>query len=681
MADERIAIKDDDVTMVSNVVPEKELRMAQLRALKLFANTVGRTYGPMGGYTAYSFRDPNKNTKAVTCYYTKDGLTALKHIDIDKPIEDILREDIRTICTQVVKSIGDGTTSAVLLSYYIFEGLLELQKTYRKRDIIKVFKGMVNVATDTIKAESRECTLDDIYNIALTSLNGNEEMAKTIQDVYKEAGMGAFIDVSASNDKDTKVKVYNGMTYDQGFIDPCFINNEKEKTCDMLNPHIYVFESPIDTPDMHKVFGLIIDREYNTPARKFISYQNKGKAPTKDCFPTPTIIICPSISRDMNSSIDQLIEEMNKQNPSNRGYLCVVTNIDNTEQYLMDISKMTGATLIKKYIDPNIYEEDKKKGLVPTEFTICNFAGTADRVTVDAISTRIINPKNMYDKDGNYTQFYNNYVGSLENTLEKYEETRKELVQIGILKRRIAVLKTNMVDLYVGGIGTSDRMALTDSVEDAVLNCRSAAKDGVCYGANYMGLKVFNGYSKLYNEQLKEYKDKKEKIMSELNPDERLLWLKSNKDQDIKDGIKHTELLVKVADLFLTSYFNMAVQLYKPYTENEQEAAGIAILSLSNKEEDKRCPFNIITEKFDKTVLTSAKTEPAILDSISRIITLLFDTNQFLVPDARFNIYMMDKEEPDNISHIDITEDNKEEETTKEKEKKTEEFDLSDQLK
>ena len=56
----------------------------------------------------------------------------------------------------------------------------------------------------------------------------------------------------------------------------------------------------------------------------------------------------------------------------------------------------------------------------------------------------------------------------------------------------------------------------------------------------------------------------------------------------------------------------------------------------------KNLPFNIISEEYDGKVLTSVKTEPAILDSISRIITLLFQTNQFLVPDARFNIYNMD---------------------------------------
>ena len=57
-----------------------------------------------------------------------------------------------------------------------------------------------------------------------------------------------------------------------------------------------------------------------------------------------------------------------------------------------------------------------------------------------------------------------------------------------------------------------------------------------------------------------------------------------------------------------------------------------------------RGPFNIITEKYDGTVLSSIKSEPSILNAMERIISVIFDTNQFLVPDPRFNIYDMEDE-------------------------------------
>lgn len=649
---EVVKVEDTSIKLVSNVVPEKELRSAQLRALKLFATTVGRTYGPMGGYTAYSMSDPNKPTKAITSYYTKDGLTALKHISIDKPIEDILRDDIRTICTQVVKSIGDGTTSAVLLSYYIFKGLLDLQKEFPKRAIINTFKKLIDEGIEAIKNSdtAHECTVDDIYKIALTSLNGNEKIASLIKEIYESCGMNVFIDVSSSNSPETKVKVYNGLTYDQGFIDPCFINNVEDQSCTMEDVDVYVFESPIDTPDMQQDLAWIIEENYNKPLRIYKMQQEQGRQVTQEGIVKPTIIICPMISRDMNSYIDQLVKEFTTYPPEAKGYLCIVTNIDNDNQYLMDIAQLTGATFIKKYIDPKNYAEDRKKGLAPTQKNIKNFAGKAERVIVDAISTRIINPKNMYDGQNNYTEFYKNYMLNLETTLAKYEETREDVVKIGRLKRRINILKTNMVDLYVGGIGTSDRMALTDSIEDAVLNCRSAAQEGVCYGANYEGLNAFNKIALKYENDFIALQEKEKEILLSLNDDEKLIWLSDlSKDKEFKEEFKQARIVASVASLLLSSYLNLCVQLYKPYTDDDEaKAASIVIAGISNEDHTKRCPFNIITESYDGNVCTSIMTEPSILDSISRIISLLFDTNQFLVPDARFNIYTMNGEDQDD---------------------------------
>ena len=38
------------------------------------------------------------------------------------------------------------------------------------------------------------------------------------------------------------------------------------------------------------------------------------------------------------------------------------------------------------------------------------------------------------------------------------------------------------------------------------------------------------------------------------------------------------------------------------------------------------------------------------LDAIAKIISLLFNTNQFLVPDARFNIYEQVREDNENMA-------------------------------
>lgn len=620
--------------MATNVVNENQLREAQLRALKLFADAVSCTYGPMGGYTVYSKQDPTNKLKAIVSYYTKDGFTVLKNVDTDKPIECLLKDDIRTICTQVIKTIGDGTTSATMLSYYIFRDMLETQTKYKmsKRMMINSFKKIINQGIEYIESNKKECTLDDIYDIAYTSLNGNEEMANIIYNIYKESGMNVFIDVSQSNTKDSVVKTYNSMVYEAGYIDPCFINNEKDNTCDLDNCHVYVFESPIDTPDMIMDLKMIFEKEVSDP---IANYNRKMKLGQEIDFSLhPVVVICPKISRDANSYIDQLVNSFTNMSIEQKPRFCIVSNIDNDNGYLLDIMKLTGAKFIKKYIDKESWENDKKEGLAVTEDNLLTFAGEAEKVVVDSINTKIINPKNMYDENGNHTEFYDNYINQLEDLLSKYEETREELVKIGNLKRRINILKANMVDLYVGGIGTTDRMALTDAVEDAVLNCRSAAVDGVGFGGNYEGLRAFNDILKKYNSEFDEARAK---------------WANSENIED-KEALNKVFVDYAVANLIAGAYVALVTKIYIPYCDDdENKASAIVATSIANKDVNKRTPFNILTEDFDGKVLSSIKTEPAILDSISRIITMLFNTNQFLVPDPRFNIYEMSNE--DNVVH------------------------------
>lgn len=605
--------------LVNNVVPESILRIAQLRALKLFSDVIKCTYGPLGGNTAYSKEDGN--TKAVVSNYSKDGFTILKNIEVDQPIESLLREEIRDICTQVIKVVGDGTSSAVMLSYLIFKGMLDLHaKGVSKRYIIKAFKEVVKEVSEKVESYKREATLQDIYNIALTSLNGNEEMAQIITNIYKDYGMHVFIDVQGSNGVDTVVKGYDGMIYDSGYLDPCFVNTEGSYTCTLKNAKVYVFESPVDTPTMIDTFRLIVYNEVERPIanlRKLVNEHKWDKLSNEkkqELMPSPTIIFAPYFSRDANSYLDQIINTYTATPIGQRGNFCIVQMGNGDPNKLIDIMKMTGAKFIKKYINPEQFEADQKLNLAPTVINIKTFAGSAEQVIVDKISTKIINPQNMRDADGKLTDFFTNYIGELKDQVVKLEETRAQIVEIGKLKRRINILLGNMVDLFIGGIGTSDKKSLTDAVEDAVLNCRSAAEEGVGNGASFDG----------YRAAIKVYTNYRAQISKE------------EKIESIEDlsTVVYEHVKILVARLVAISYVQIITSLYEPYFEDRFMAWQFAKDLIKHD-----VPFNIITEDYEGTVLTSIKTEPAILDSISRIITVLFDTNQYLVPSPKYNIY------------------------------------------
>lgn len=617
--------------LITNIVPEPLLRQAQLRAFKTYSDVIECTYGPKGGYTAYAKTNVDNKSMAVS-YYSKDGITVLKNVEVDQPIEALLKDELIDICSNVVKVIGDGTSSAVLLSYRIFKGMLYLVKErgYNKRDIIQAFKELVDEMSDKIKDRGKkDITLDDIYNIALTSSNGNEDIANLISKIYSEYGMDVWIEPQASSGPETVIKGYDGMVYDSGYLDPCFINNADTHTCELRYPNIYVFESPIDTPEMIKLFSLIIQKEINEPLSRLQEMKKKNKSIEGETL-TDLLIVCPFISRDANAYLDSIINAFTQTPIENRFHFCIVSDMNDDPSKLIDIMKLTGAKFIKKYIDPAQYEEDKKSGFAPTPKNILTFRGSAEKVIINNVSTRIINPAKMRDENGRLTPFFTNYISELKDILAKKEETRSDIVDIVKLKRRIHNILGNMVDLYIGGIGTSDRKSTTDFIEDAILNCRSAVKDGVGYGASFDALIVANEILRWYEE------------------------LANDKDT-VSNFMK---LKAEMAAIIMSSYLNIASKLYEDYYNTKGDCIKAIIESISTEENQQRGPLNIITGEYDKTVLTSIQTEVAILESLSKIISIVFDTNQYLVPTPQFNCYT--EKDSMNVTDPSINKDDEE---------------------
>jgi chaperonin GroEL len=577
--------------LYTNIIPKAKVREAQLNALQVLSETLSCSFGPFGSVTA--IRPKDGLTK-----YTKDGHTILQHIRFNKPIEYTMRDDLEDITRRIVTTVGDGTTSAVMLSYLVFSALVNANIKYgiSELELIKQFKEVIAEAIEYIDSNKKEPTIDDIYDIALISTNGNEEVATNIKNIYEKFGMNVFIDVGISNSVNNLMKVYDGLTFDSGYSDPAFINDSKRKISSIRDPKVYVFEDPIDTPEMRSFMDKIISDNITTP----LVNKQYNKV-------VPTVIFCPTVSNDMNAMLDEYIGQLGSIPADNRPPFSFITNIYKGD-YLADLAKLSGAKLIKKYIDPKLQEIDIKKGLAPTPKTIHQFAGEAELIESDNMKTKVVNPKLMHNEDGSKSDIYNELISGLEAMLESYEATKEEITKIGLLKRRINSLNANMVEYLVGGISMTDRDAEKDLVEDAVLNCRSAVKDGFGFGANFEGLRAFN------------YLETKS-----------VQGLTEEDLEKVKNGENFN-----IYSIFVLAYAQLGALLYKEYCGGDnQKATKLVLQSLGENK-----PFNIRTEAFDGKVLSSIKSEQVILDAIAKIVSLVFSTNQYLCQAPEFNVYI-----------------------------------------
>ena len=584
-----------------NIVEREPLKEVQLETLKLISDAVMKTAGPFGSYTMIM----NEKSPVV---YSKDGHKVLQSIKFWDPLQQFIQQELVEITQYIVNKVGDGTTTATRMSYLIFRRLLQLQKSsnYPMHYIITEFQNAIKMIQDNIKANADFITddnLEPIRDICMISTNGNTEVSNYIYDIYNKYGTGVFIDVKISNTTDFILKEYDGVTLERGYPHPAYINTD-EGTCEIRNPRIYCFNDPVDTPEMMSFFNRIIDNNIITPIAKREA-------------PIPTVILVPSISRDMQPTLEELegylcqFDNTNKR--GNKPPFVIIPGLNDDFDYYSDIVKLCGCPYISKYIDPEVQKKDIEDGKAPDIDTILNWYGTTDLIVVDNLKTKFINPKHMFERnedgsivtgeDGSFvkSKIYEGLIYYIEKELEVSEANNEDIKIINSLKKRLNALRANMVELLVGGITIADRDAIRDVVEDAVLACRSAARNGYGYGASFEGL---------------------------LSSRDLMIYIETNCD------INTNKLLYMCIKCIEESYEDMIRDLYRTKYMDED------VDRKFNESLEKMEPINLVSGEFDGKVLASADTDYYILDAISRIVTLMFQSNQALLISPQQNKYI-----------------------------------------
>ena len=427
----------------TNIVCKEKLREVQLNTLAVLADVLSKTAGPRGSNTQL-LHDKRYDE------YTKDGHNVLSEIKFYHPLEDAIQQEMKEVTRYIVKTVGDGTTSSVLLSNEIFKAMCELETEMSPYKIMENFKSIVNDMIERIRANKRECTVEDIYNIALIATNGNTEVASALKDIYAQYGMDVFIDVSVSNTTDHIVKSYDGLTLDIGYPTPAYINkatNPKDPEAgkaSIRNPRIYAFEDPVDTPEMlaflqailyNNILDPIINRTYNY---------------------VPTVVLVPSVSRDCTKLLEELEKTLYSftNDITQKPPVLVITNAKIHEDQFRDIVMLCGAPTIQKFIDPDIQTQAIERGDAPSMDTILDWCGSADIVEADGVNTKFVNPRDMFivDGEGNrlFSPVYQNLLNYLEQELEVAYKNNEDNRVTGTLKRRINSLKTNLVEYLIG---------------------------------------------------------------------------------------------------------------------------------------------------------------------------------------------------------------------------------------
>ena len=268
-----------------------------------------------------------------------------------------------------------------------------------------------------------------MYDIALISTNGDEDLANELKVIYNNFGLDVYIDVKPSLTGETYIKEINGMVLENGYMDTTFVNNPETNTCELPNPEIYAFQDPIDTLEMGSYLDMIIEDNIPAPARdkKFDKV-------------VPTVIIAPRLSKDFLHILIVLFRVLLRVRLLQECHLILLLILKEQTLTLTKISLLfVDVRLSKKYMDPDIQARDIERGdaiNINDRSTIHAMSGSAERVVSDNSKTTFINPCMMYDEDGYTSEIFNQKIDWLESEIKKETAEAKETVTVYNLKKR-----------------------------------------------------------------------------------------------------------------------------------------------------------------------------------------------------------------------------------------------------
>lgn len=409
-----------------------------LRGIEQVADAVGSTMGPEGSTVVI-----RSNNFTHGLHVTKDGWTTARSIKLEDEVEAAGAQILIQAAKEVVREAGDNTTTTIVIANELIH---KLEKYKGDKSISKVrLMKWVDAITEEILSELDKAAVRDfdLKRVATISANNDETVGEIIAQAYSAVGSdGVVVPEHNYDTPDVFTQVIDGIELEGcGYSIQGFINNERG-TVEYNDARVLVFEGKIESiEDLSKVLNGI------------------------DMYKEPLVIVA-----DMTAPILHTFV-LNK----NRGLKLVVINPPphgfRRKGLMQDLALLTGATYISAETDD--------LGALDS-----SYLGHAKSVKVTESSSIFITDK----KDGAGT---NGRVEEIKAAIatEHNEATKK------FLMKRVAYLSSGLARVFVGGKTETEQKELYDRVEDAVLACKSAQKEGIIPGGGSALFEIGNTIS------------------------------------------------------------------------------------------------------------------------------------------------------------------------------------------
>ncbi len=409
------------------------------------ANAVKVTLGPRGRNVAIE-------RKWGSPTVTKDGVTVAEEIDLPSKIENLGARLVKEVAVQTNERIGDGTTTATVLTQAIYrEGLKLVEAGLDGMSIKRGLDKALAAAREALKKQSKKAaTTEEVASIGTVSANGDEKVGQILADAFEKVGKDGIITVGESQSIETTVTVVEGMQFDRGYISPYFITDQDRLIAELKNPFILVVERKL--------------------------------------FAVNDIVATLELVKKANGSLLVIAEDIEKEalaaltvNKLRGVVQCAAVKSpgfgERRKEILKDIAAAVGATVFTDELGRKL-DQVRKEDL-----------GRCDKVILEKEVCKII-------KGAGKPEDVKARVNQIEHEKAKTNSTYDK----DKLNERLARLSGGVAIVKVGGATETEVRGKRHLIEDALSSTRAAIKEGYVPGGGVALLRARKGIEPLLKE-------------------------------------------------------------------------------------------------------------------------------------------------------------------------------------
>lgn len=354
---------------------------------------------------------------------TNDGVSVARNIVVKDEFEALGADLIKQVAEKQVASVGDGTTTAIVVTHALIEEGLQTIRKVHPMVLRKELEEARDQAVNFLESIARPIGEGEMINVARVSVE-DEGLAQIIAGASDKAGEFGEIIVERQGGYTTEVDALEGYFWERGYLSPYMITNER------------------------------------------------GEAELDSCR-----VIVTDKGLNLNNDLVPLLNEMLKNGDKN--FLLVADKVEGELLATLIANKMKGILSVICVGRPETVDEledlacltqgtaiTKERGYKLIEAA---HVGKAKRILVKKDKTVVIG-----------------YGGpELEARIEDVKSRLLETPDDVVLKRRLAKLTSGVVTIRVGAKTEAEANYLKDKVDDAVAACRAAREEGIVPGGGY----------------------------------------------------------------------------------------------------------------------------------------------------------------------------------------------------